>query len=175
MKHVEASKAVIAVAVAFESKPATAQAGALLRSLQLLEKEKLQLVRRLFAHLDEDWKPGEETLTNNFCLTLLPFNSHRPPRCTSESRNLRPRKILMKDLRHQSTTNGLKRHKSACERWLRKSTTFWKRSRKKRFNTSFEDLSVLTSNLKPKTIHQLEHLSERVTSPDSTLLRTPHL
>lgn len=56
MKHVEASKAVIAVAVAFESKPETAQAGALLRSLQLLEKEKLQLVRCTLPRLS--WTGG---------------------------------------------------------------------------------------------------------------------
>ena len=45
-QHVEASKAVIAVAAAFEANPKTIAAGALLRSLQLLEKEKLMAVRR---------------------------------------------------------------------------------------------------------------------------------
>jgi hypothetical protein len=44
-RHVDASKAIIAVAAAFEARPATTAAAALIRSLQLLEKEKLQAVR----------------------------------------------------------------------------------------------------------------------------------
>lgn len=49
MRHVEASKAIITVATAFEAHATTARAGALIRSLQLLEKDKLHAVREPLA------------------------------------------------------------------------------------------------------------------------------
>lgn len=43
-KHVSASKEIISIAEEFEKDPKTAKAGSLIRSLQLLEKEKLMKV-----------------------------------------------------------------------------------------------------------------------------------
>lgn len=43
--HIEASKSIISVATAFEAIPETASVAKLVRSLQLLEKEKLHCVR----------------------------------------------------------------------------------------------------------------------------------
>lgn len=45
--HIEASKAIISVAATFEAIPETASVAKLIRSLQLLEKEKLHCVRYL--------------------------------------------------------------------------------------------------------------------------------
>jgi hypothetical protein len=65
-KHIEASKAVISVATTFEANPETSKVAALIRSLQLLEKDhlhgtiELYIMQQKYADQHEDYANFEE-------------------------------------------------------------------------------------------------------------------